>query len=120
LRAAWPKEENRVYRTGSLQRYGSEKNNIRRSEAGDIRFAPHAVGASAPRTTNANHNATNRKARSHRVHFQIYVNATVEATIISTAMLDAYEIRPDSMNPCEKAYMSSVSVEMPGPPRVIT
>jgi hypothetical protein len=48
------------------------------------------------------------------------VNATVEATIISTAMLDAYEIRPDSMKPCEKAYMSSVSVEMPGPPRVIT
>jgi hypothetical protein len=44
LRAAWPKEENRVYRTGSLQRYGSEKNNIRRSEAGDIRGVGHAVG----------------------------------------------------------------------------
>ncbi|ABA52633.1 hypothetical protein BURPS1710b_A0233 [Burkholderia pseudomallei 1710b] len=52
--------------------------------------------------------------------FQMNVNTSVVATIISTAMLDAYDTLPDSPMPCAYAYMSSVSVAMPGPPLVIT
>jgi len=44
----------------------------------------------------------------------------LDSVAVGTAMLDAYDTLPDSPMPCEYAYMSSVSVDTPGPPLVIT